>query len=199
MALTNFDEDQYDQGDLGSGGNESMPEPEKKPGNRTFLIAIAIVGVVFVLSLILLLMVAPGLLARQRAAQQEQAAQINAANTATAMAATANAQQQATTAVVITTAAPTVAALPTKTPVVVIVGNTPEVSGTSQLSPAELATVGALQTQMAGGAAGTPAPTSTALPTTGFADEVGLPLMGGLAVILVAIIIMSRRIRLSTR
>jgi hypothetical protein len=193
MALTNFDEDQFDQERM---DEEGTPEPEKKPGNRAFLTAMGILGAILVIALVLLLLVAPGLLAKQRAAQQEQAARINAANTATALAATSIAQQA--TLAVKTTVPPTAVTRPTKTPVIIIVVTTPG-AGT-QLSPAEMATVNALQTQMAGGAGtGTPRPTSTALPTTGFADEVGLPLMAGLAVVLVAVIILSRRLRLSSR
>lgn len=196
MALTNFDEDQFDD-DQGLGGGEA-PEPEKKPGNRTFLLAIGVLGVIFILALILLLLVAPKYIAQQNQQRQEQAAMINAANTATAAAATAARQQQLATAVK-TAIPPTATPAPTKTPVVVVQVNTP----TQQLSAAELATVSALQTQMAGtgggAAATTPQATSTALPTTGFADEVGLPGMAGLAVVMVIVILLARKLRLSPR
>jgi len=199
MALNNFDEDQFDQESFG--GGEYEPEPPKRRGNRTFLIAIAIVGIIFVIALILLLLVAPKLLADQRLAQQEQAAQINAANTATAMYATSMAQ------LALATKTPTVGlvaaaggAAPTKTPVVVIQQNTQSAVGGSGLSASELATVSALQTEMAGrGISGTPGAAATALPSTGFADEVGLPMMAGLAIILVAVIVLSRRLRMNTR
>lgn len=200
MALTNFDENQFDddQG-LGTGG---APEPEKKPGNRTFLLAIGILGVIFILALVLLLLVAPRMVATQNAQRQEQAAQINAANTATSAAATAARQRQLATAVK-TAVPPTATKAPTKTPVVVVQANTPVPTGTQQLSAAEMATVAALQTQMAGvgggGVTGTPQATSTALPTTGFADEVGLPGMAGLAVVMVLVILLARKLRLSPR
>lgn len=199
MALNNFDEDQFDQESFG--GGEYEPEPPKRRGNRTFLIAIAIVGIIFVIALILLLIVAPKLLANQRLAQQEQAAQINAANTATAMYATSMAQMaQATKTPIRAAAAAGGGAVPTKTPVVVIQQNTQAALGGSGLSASELATVAALQTQMAGrGVVGTPGATSTALPSTGFADEVGLPMMAGLAIILVAVIVLSRRLRMNPR
>ncbi len=198
MALNNFDEDQFDQESFGGGDYE--PEPPKRRGNRTFLIAIAIVGIIFVIALILLLLVAPKLLANQRLAQQEQAAQINAANTATAMYATSMAQlAQATKTPTKTVVAAAGGTSPTKTPVVVIQQNTPMGAGGSGLSASELATVSALQTQMAGRGVGTPGATSTALPSTGFADEVGLPMMAGLAIILVAVIVLSRRLRMNTR
>ncbi len=198
MALNNFDEDQFDQESFGGGDYE--PEPPKRRGNRTFLIAIAIVGIILVVALILLLLVAPKLLANQRLAQQEQAARINAANTATAMYATSQAQlAMATKTPTKQIVAAAGGAAPTKTPVVVIQQATQAVGG-SGLSASELATVSALQTQMAGrGVSGTPGATSTALPSTGFADEVGLPMMAGLAIILVAVIVLSRRLRMNTR
>ena len=198
MALNNFDEDQFDQESFG--GGEYEPEPPKPRGNRTFLIAVAIVGIIIVVALILLLLVAPKLLANQRLAQQEQAAQINAANTATAMYATSQALLAQATKTPTRTPNAVGGAVATKTPVVVVRENTPMASGGSGLSAAELATVSALQTQMAGrGVVGTPGPTSTALPTTGFADEIGLPMMAGLAIILVAVIVLSRRLRMNTR
>lgn len=198
MALNNFDEDQFDQESF---GGDYEPEPPKPRGNRTFLIAIAIVGIVIVVALILLLLVAPKLLADRRLAQQEQAAQINAYNTATALYATSQAQlAQATKTPTRTVVSASGGAVPTKTPVVVIQQNTPMGSGGSGLSASELATVSALQTQMAGrGVSGTPGATSTALPSTGFADEVGLPMMAGLAIILVAVIVLSRKLRMNTR
>lgn len=193
MSLTNFDDDQFDPGIF---PEDTPPEPEKKGGNRTFLIVIAVLGVIFLLALLLLLLFAPRYLATQRAAQQEQAAQINAANTATAMAATSAANQRLTQAARTAIArTPTVG--PTKTPVVVIAANTPEAGG-SGLTASELATVSALQTQMAA-SSGTPAATSTALPNSGFADDFGLPMMAGMALVLVLVIILSRRLRLSSR
>ncbi|MDP3450970.1 MAG: hypothetical protein Q8R87_10335, partial [Anaerolineaceae bacterium] len=133
--------------------------------------------------------------------QQEQAAQINAANTATAMYATSMAQlAQATKTPTKTVVAAAGGAAPTKTPVVVIQQNTPMGAGGSGLSASELATVSALQTEMAGrGVSGTPGVSATALPSAGFADDVGLPMMGGLAIILVAVIVLSRRLRTNTR
>lgn len=198
MALNNFDEDQFDQESFGGGDYE--PEPPKRRGNRTFLIAIAIVGIIFVIALILLLLVAPKLLADQRLAQQEQAAQINAANTATAMYATSMAQLAQATKTPMPTVAAAGGVAPTKTPVVVIQQNTPMGAGGSGLSASELATVSALQTEMAGrGVSGTPGVSATALPSAGFADDVGLPMMAGLAIILVAVIVLSRKLRTNTR
>lgn len=190
MALNNFDEDQFDEEIF---AEDLPPEPPVRSGNKTFLTVIIILGVVFLVALLGLLLFAPKYLANQRATNMEQAALINAANTATAMAAVSLANQQQT-ALALTALAlqPTLA--PTKTPVVAVVANTPVSPGTG-LSEAELATVSALQTQMAGQA--TVAPTE--LPDAGFADEFGLPLMGGMALLLVAIIVLSRKLRLSSR
>ncbi len=64
------------------------------------------------------------------------------------------------------------------------------------------ATVAAFLTQAASGGQSltlTPQTTSTKLPDTGFADEVGLPGLIGLAFALVAVIFIARRIRFSSR
>lgn len=45
----------------------------------------------------------------------------------------------------------------------------------------------------------TPQVTSTALPTTGFVDEVGLPALFGLGLALIAVVILARRLRLSAK
>lgn len=192
MALNNYEEDPFDRESF---QEEIPPEPEKKPGNRTFLTVIIVLGGIFLLALVALLIFAPKYLASQHADQMEQAALINAANTATAMAAINQANQlqtqlaQTAEALVPTTA-------PTNTPVVAVATNTPVVSRTG-LSAAEMATVSALQTQMSG--QGTLVATPTELPDAGFADEYGLPLMAGLTVILVVIIFFSRKLRLSSR
>lgn len=192
MALNDFDEEQFEP-EYGVGG-DPVPEPPRKPSNRNFLLAVGILGVILILALVLLLLVAPGILQQQRADQLEQAAQINAANTATAMAATAMALQNAATA----TPRPTVLVAPTKTPLIVLQTSTPAVADASGLSASDQATVQALQTQMAaqGGATGTtPQPTSSALPESGFFDEVGIPGMVGLGAVLVAVIFLSRKLR----
>lgn len=190
MALNNFDENPFDEEAFA----EDLPvEPAKRSGRGGFLTVIVILGVVFLLALLVLLFLAPKYLASQRAENMEQAALINAANTATAMAAVSMANQQQT-ALALTAQALLPTAAPTKTPVKAVVANTPVIAGMG-LSDAELATVAALQTQMAG--QGTVAPTE--LPDAGFADEFGLPLMGGMAVLLLVIIVFSRKLRLSSR
>ena len=192
MALNNYEEDPFDQESF---QQDLEPEPEKKPGNRTFLTVLIVLGLVFLVGLLGLLLLAPKFIANQRASQMEQAALINAANTATAMAGFAQESLLQTQAAQ-TSIALTPTAAPTNTPVVVVATHTPVVAST-ELSAEELATVSALKTQMAG--QGTAVATPTELPDAGFAVEFGLPLMGGLAIVLIVVIIFSRKLRLSSR
>jgi len=191
MALNNYDYDPFDQEDF---QEELKPEPPKKPGNRNFMIILIVLGVVFLLALLALILFAPKYIASQRSAQMEQAALINAANTATAMAGVAQQNQQLTEEALTATAlVPTVA--PTRTPTVVVPTHTPVVAGTG-LSVEEMATVSALQTKMA--AQGTAVVTPTELPETGFAEDMGLPTMAGIAAFLIIIIIFIRNLRLAS-
>ena len=191
MALNNYDYDPFDQEDF---QEELKPEPQKKPGNRNFMIILIVLGVVFLLALLALILFAPKYIASQRSAQMEQAALINAANTATAMAGVAQQNQQLTEAALTATALVPPAA-PTRTPSVVVPTQTPVVAGTG-LSVEEMATVSALQTKMA--AQGTAVVTPTELPETGFAEDVGLPTMAGIAAFLIIIIIFIRNLRLAS-
>jgi hypothetical protein len=195
MALNSFDEEQFEPEMEPLG--EPSPAPSNKPSNRNFIIAIGVIVVILVLAIVLLMLVAPGMLQQSRNNQLEAAAQVNAANTATAMAATALALQNAATATPAVTNTPI---LPTKTPLVVLATSTPG-AGESALSVDDQATVQALQTQMAlaqgGGGNTTSTPAATALPESGFADEVGLPGMVGLAAVLIAVVFLARKLRTS--
>lgn len=192
MSLNNYDYDPFDQENF---QEELKPEPKKKPGNRNFMIILIVLGVVFLLALLALILFAPKYIATQRSAQMEQAALINAANTATAMAGVAQENQQLTAQASTATAlVPTTA--PTSTPTVIVPTHTPVVAGTG-LSVEEMATVSALQTKMA--AQGTAVVTPTELPETGFAEDMGLPTMAGIAAFLIIMIIFIRNLRLSAR
>ena len=173
-------------------------------GNRTFMLAIGILGGIFLIALIVLAVFALFIMPQRNAAQQEQAAQINAQNTATAFAVTEMAifQQQAMT----TTAEALATIEPSPTSVVVFPTDTPapemeagaESEGTQESIGGDLfartQTVAALLTQAAAGGQ----TTTTALPTTGFADDVGLPGLLGLAILLIGVIFLARRLRVST-
>lgn len=169
------------------------PAPEKKPGNRNFLIALGVIGGIFILLTIALIVVAVVILPGQRAAREQQQAAVLAANTATAQAATLEAEKALIPPTF--TPAPPTAVLPTNTPVIVQATSTATVAPT-QVSDAQKATLSAQQTQVAGGKLTTTViPTSTALPTTGFADEVGLPGLIALGGGLILLILLVRRLR----
>ncbi|WP_299027436.1 hypothetical protein [uncultured Thermanaerothrix sp.] len=203
---SNFDDEE--QGSpQGSTGAENPfeepiePEPEAgSPGpNRNFLIAAGIIGGIFVLAIIALIVFALVSANQNRARLQQEAAQINAQNTVIAMQATQTSQAFALQQTLLAQPTPTTAA----TPVIIVPTATPVPTNT--LSPenmARTATVAAFLTQVAKAATGTPqavgpTPTSTALPTTGFADEVGLPGLLGLAAFLILVIMITRRLRFS--
>ncbi len=204
MSLNDFDDTQFE--DFSS--EEQPPEGGAEPssagggngGNRNFMLAVGIIGAIFVISLIGLgLYIFLGQ-PNQTASLRATAAVINANNTATAMSATQSAGlniQRLTQ----TAGAPTQTPVPaTNTPVVAIPSATPNLTATSLAGAladpaARTATVAAFQTQVAVGTKITG--TTTALPQTGFAEDVGLPGLLGAAAILLLVIFLARRLRLS--
>ena len=166
----------------GNDNNLDATPPEEN-SNRTFLIAAGILGAIVLLSLACIagyvLILRPQQLARQAlvtSAQSTQAAQIGDALTATFQA----------------QIVPTATLPPTQTPVVAQASPT-LVASTPTTDPAT-ATVGATLTQ-AVMAQQTIVPTSSALPGTGIADEFGFPGLVVLALALVVIILLARRLR----
>jgi hypothetical protein len=162
-------------------GSSFEASPPEESGNRTFLVAAGILGGIVLLSIACLAAYALIFLPRQ---QQAAAADIaltqNAQRIVAALTATAQAFVQPTA-----TLTPTpVLAQPTAT-------MTPQ--GTSTSDPAT-ATVGAALTQAAI-AQLTVVPTSTALPGTGLGEEYGAPGLVAMALALVAVVILARRLR----
>ncbi len=199
MANANDNDlEELDFGESTPPGGE--PPEEKKPSNRNFLIALGILGGIFVLVaaalVVLVLFVLPG---RNAARTAQTTAQL-AANTATAQAAT----DEAFRAIQLLT--PSATLEPTATPPKATATNTPVVAPISTSTPtatsvsdAQRATLSAQQTQLASGKfTATVIATSTALPSTGFADEVGLPGLFGLGLALILIIFLARRLRSNT-
>ncbi len=200
--------------------NYEQEPPQKPQNNKTFMIIVGVLGAVILLALIAAAAYAMLILPGQNAAKQNLAIQVNAQNTATVMAATSAAM----TAVAPTdtpeptaTLEPTSAPEPTATPepksvdvesettVVAAADGTP-----LDENQAMTATVSALLTQASGikpddssttatvdPAAFDAAATATALPTTGFADEVGIPSMVGLGLLCIVAIIVTRQARLA--
>jgi hypothetical protein len=182
----------YDEGDDLNYEDDAEAPPEES-SNRTFLIAAGILGGIVLLSIACLAGYALLILPRQNAAQTTQTAvalgnesTINNALTATAVAFNLSQTPQTSP-----TAAPTdtlVVAQPSAT-------NTVEFTLTPDPATAAVAaTVAAGLTQVAASTA-TVVLTSTALPTSGFADEVGLPGLVIAAMVLVAVIFLARRLR----
>ncbi len=172
------------------------PLPEES-SNRTFLVAAAGIGGLLVLSMICLgvyaLVLAPG----QQQARLEQATQIVLQNTQVAQQLTQTAAAQRATQTPTPTDTPVPTEVPTATPtqVVVIPTDTPFTTfGTS----APLTATAAAQQTLAAGQQTTPTATATALPVTGFADEVGLPTLFLVALGLLAVVILARGLRSRT-
>ncbi len=185
-----FDEPNFD--DLGD-----APLPEESNNNRTFIIAVGILGGIIFISLACLVGV---YLFGQRS--RNTAAQLALANTnATATAASfINEALTATSQTLLSL--PTTTSTPEATSVVNLATATvstntplaPAVGGLDSTSVANTATIGAAYTQAAA-AQLTVVVTTTALPTTGFADEVGLPGLVVMALAFVIVILLARRLR----
>jgi hypothetical protein len=202
-------------------GEEKPPE---RNGNRTFLIIAGTLAGIMVLALLCIGGLALFRYLPNQRATQDAAAATAAQSTAIALSASQTAAIPTATVTLLPTYTQTATPRPTNTPkptntAIIIVG--PTNSPTFDLA---LATRNALLTQIAATHAITtqqatatlkqptstlkqptptlkqptatlPHPTTTALPTTGFAEEVGTPGLMAMAIILLAIIIMVRRLR----
>lgn len=178
--------------------NENEPfaneePPEEQPGganNRTFLTVVAILGGIMLLTLICIGVYAVWLGPRNEAARQTQAA--DAIMQATALAFSVQETERALKATPTRLPSSTPTQAPTNTPVIAMAATSTRtpLRGEQNLTQ----TVEALLTQGAA-AAKTPVVTSTALPKTGFAEDVGLPGLLGVAVVLVVVIFLTRRLR----
>jgi len=175
MSMDNYD-------DLDTFDDDDLDAPEES-NNRTFLfIAGGLGGLILVVLLCVVGYIIFNSTSNQNAdltAQAQAAAQeatIQAALTQTAVVQAQEVEDTATVA-------------PTDTPVIA------EATATLTETPnPATATVGAAFTQIAASTQ-TIIPTSTALPNTGFADEVGLPGMFAMVVGLIAVIFLVRRLR----
>ena len=183
---------------------EETPPPEG-PKNRGFAVIAGVLGALILLALVATAVFAIFILPGRNAQKAEVAIKLNAQNTATVMAATSS----ALTAMVPTSTPvpPTETATPEPTstpqPTLEEATATPELGTGGGLTEdmAMTATVSALLTQAAGGkpevvagdVGATLAP--TALPTTGFADGMGIPSLVGLGVLFVALILITRQVR----
>lgn len=180
-----------------------LPEDDE---NRTFVIAAAGLGGLIVLSLVCLGVYALILQPRQREAALQEPTSIVLTNTAVALGLTETAEAADFTPVPTEappTRAPSATATesPVPTQVVVLPTDTPTPTPFTTLPTVAplTATAAAQMTQtaeaIAGGGGGSPTPTPTALPSTGFADDVGLPGLAGLTALFLVVIFLSRKLR----
>jgi hypothetical protein len=173
-------------------------KPPQKGTNRTFLVLAGILGGIMVLALLCIAGLAlfrylPG----QRTAQSVNATNIaqsvNATNavraTELALAGSQTALAHPATATTRPTTIPTNTQVPTNTPVIVL---GPTKSPTLDVA---IATRNAILTLTAKPSATPAKPTSTGLPDTGIAEELGTPGLLAAAFILVVIIFLMRRLR----
>ncbi len=188
-----FDDTNFDNSGEG-------PLPEESNNNRTFMVAVGILGGIILISVACLGAVYVFGRGRTTAAQQTQIA--NAANASATAVAVNAVMNQALTATFEASILPTTTLTftPTTTPPVGVASptNTPDpaFAGFDSTSIAKTATIGAAYTQAAA-AQLTVVATTTALPNTGFADEFGLPGLVVMALAFMIVILLARRLRIT--
>jgi hypothetical protein len=184
-----------------SRGEEAMAEdfevgaplPEES-SNRTFVIVAGLLGAILVLSMICLVVYALVLAPRQREARATEVVTIQQENTQQAMTQTAAVLQLTPTRTPTNTRTPTASATTTPTQVVVLPTDTATPFLTLPTLAPETATAAAQQTLAAQGGGGA-TPTATALPATGFAEDIGVPTLALLGGLLLALIFIARSLR----
>jgi Tfp pilus assembly protein PilV len=173
--------------------------PPEEPSNRTFVIAAAGIGGLLVLSMICLALYALVLAPAQQRNRAADATAVALQNTevAQSITQTSDAARATPTRPSTDTPVPPTATV-THTQVVVLPTDTPE--ATSSSTPfTNLGTQSAQQTLDASGQiTSTPTPTATALPTTGFADEIGLQGLLLLGAALLVVVVVARRLRVGS-
>lgn len=181
-------------------------------GSKSFVIGIAILGGIVILAMIA--MIAFVLLNKPATSTdlEQKAAEIQAQNTAISIIATQTAdfmlvqatQKAAPSNTLVAPSATSVIAMATSTPTSDKVSTSVAAGGDPG---ARTATVAAFQTQAAAIALGTNVPgttalvqaTSTALPSTGFVEDVGFPALFGTSIVLLLIIFFARKFRLASK
>jgi hypothetical protein len=173
-------------------GEEKPPEGN---GNRTFLIIAGVLGGIMVVALLSILGVALiRNISNQRAAQSLNATKA-AQDTALAIAAHQTASVPTATATRLPTFTPTKTLTPTRTPVIVLAPSKSPTVDLAVTTRNALLTQAAVQTSMTKPSPTPPKPSTTALPRTGIADELGTPGLIVAAFVLIVIIFIMRRLR----
>lgn len=174
-------------------GEEPLEGQPQGTSNRTFLMVAGILAGIVVLTLLCIGAYAVWFGPRNQAARQTQAADaiIQATSMAFAVQETERAAKATPTRLPSATSTRGAA---TNTPVVALASTSTQTPLGGAGAPNLTQTVAALIAQSTA-AAKTPVATSTALPKTGFAEDVGLPGLLGLAVVLIVVIFLTRRLR----
>ena len=186
---------------------QEEPTPPEESGNRTFIIIAGVLGAIALLALICIAVYALVLAPRNKSAQNAQRATLEAQGTAVQdiIDKTATANKMAAI-IAAYTATPTKTQIPptftaqaSQPPVVlipttalVLATDTPNAQTATAISL--FATLDANATRLASTFTARPGQ-ATSIPNTGFADDIGLPAMMGMAVLLVAVIFLARRLR----
>lgn len=177
----------YESDDLTNLDEETPPE---ESGNKTFLLVAAILGGIVLLSIACLAVYGVVILPRQTAQRDAQQATLIAQNLQVNQALTERAISDMLSQVPLATAT----LEPTLTPVFQQATLTP----TPVTPDPQTATVAAALTQAAQAQLTVTAlPTSTSLPNTGFFDDVGAPGLAVMALSLILVIFLARRLRAS--
>lgn len=184
-----------------------LPEP-KRAGNRGFLVAAGTLGAIMLLAMVGIAYYALVILPEQQAAEPPplSAAELTGTAVAVALQAT-DTPTNTSTSTNTTTNTPTATQTSTSTltPITPLFTNTFTASpnGATQTVNALLTQAAVAQTQAAGtsavsatqGTPGTPTSTPSALPDSGFADNIGAPGLLAAAAALLLIIFIARRLR----
>jgi len=183
------------EGDDLSTLEEGEETPPEESGNRTFMIWAGILGGIILLSIACVAAYAFVVLPKQAKDRAAQQATNIAQDVTVKQALTATFQSEMLSQTPLPTFTPTVTNTPVIQPNGTQVGTTP---GAAPLVPGDpqTATVMAALTQAAQAQQTIAAmPTSTQLPTTGFADESGAAGLVAMAIALVVVILLARRLR----
>ena len=196
-------------------GFEDFREPENAPeepivvpeqsSNRTFLFVAAALGGIALLALICIGAYALVFLPRMRIAQEQQQMTLEAQDTEVAMIIEGTSTAAEMTAIVAAyTATPTRTPIPpsptptaSQTPVVAVASP----NSSQPTLGSEMATATALYATLQANAThavetlAAATPTRATVPNSGFADDVGLPAMLGMAGLLIVVIFLARRLR----
>jgi Tfp pilus assembly protein PilV len=189
MAFDNMDLEEYETEEQGS------PPPEKS-SNRNFYIVAGVLGAIMILTLICTAVYAMVILPGNQRAQQTEKARIETENAVMALSVkqTEDASKWTPTSPPTATRPPATATA-TATSVVATATRRAEATEAAEVeADPRTATVAALLTQAAE-AQLTAFPTSTLLPNSGFADDIGLPSLLGMGVLLIVVIFLARRLR----